>query len=407
MFAPSLRADVEGPFARGVDAARAGNYAEAIDHFRAARAAGLDTPALHFNLGVALYRLGQLEQAAEALRIAASSTELAGPAAYNLGRIARERGEQQQAQEWFRLAADRAQTDAVRRRALAQLKEPEPDHSVSGSLTIGLGYDSNIALAPSDDTRYSRVSDPFLLTDLFARYPISEQWQISAGAYQERYANEGDFSFSAFHGTISWWPRTSSAYWMSHRMTLRHTRFGGDSFENAVIWESQVGRDIGSGHLTLGLGLEGLRGAAGFDYLDGHRGSIETIWYQPGLGGRWHVGHRLVTVDRADWGEDGLSYSYSYRRNDLFGSYWRDLAGSLRGGIEAGVRRYRYDDRNTVEHHESRRRERVRYLAGEARLTARGGWQVALRIERQLRHSNIEAYEYERDLATAQVTWQF
>jgi Ca-activated chloride channel family protein len=72
---------------RGNRLYRAGEYAEAVEAYRAALADGEDTPVLRYNLGTALLRLGRYEEAEEHLR---SALDVVDPSTrewvyYNLG----------------------------------------------------------------------------------------------------------------------------------------------------------------------------------------------------------------------------------------------------------------------------------------------------------------------------------
>lgn len=140
----------EEAFRDGVADSRIGDHEAAPAHFQAARGRGMATGALYYNLGVTYYRLGRLDEAARALEEAVDSGPMAAPALYQLGRVARERGNRQQANAYFRQAADRAQTDKLRRLALAALPS-RPSTTTPPDLVYvfgGGGYDSNVAPDP-------------------------------------------------------------------------------------------------------------------------------------------------------------------------------------------------------------------------------------------------------------------
>lgn len=76
-----------GDLERGNRLYRAGRYAEAVEAYRAALAAGKDTPELRYNLGTALVRLGHYEEGETHLRAALSAIDpdLRQRTFYNLG----------------------------------------------------------------------------------------------------------------------------------------------------------------------------------------------------------------------------------------------------------------------------------------------------------------------------------
>ena len=78
---------VLGGFERGNRLFRAGEYAEAVEEYRAALRAGDDSPTLRYNLGTALLELGRYDEAQEHLEAALSAVDpqLRQWVHYNLG----------------------------------------------------------------------------------------------------------------------------------------------------------------------------------------------------------------------------------------------------------------------------------------------------------------------------------
>ncbi len=394
-------ADDRRPFERGVEAARAGDYREAVAAFQAALDAGVDTPALHFNLGVALYRLGRLDQSVPFLRRAAQSQAMGGPAAYNLGRIAREGGDEKAAMRWFEQAAERAQTEAVRARALAQLG-PQRDGTVRGTLGIGAGYDSNIDLTPAD-SGVSRESDEFALVEAYLQADWSEQGYLFGAAYGERYRDADDYDLTAIQAGAGW--RGAADPWPSHRATLRQTRFGGEAFENAVRWDARMRYDTATGSAGIELGLAGLDGADGYDHLDGHRWRLAAEWEQDVLGGRGSVAYRLTGVERDDFATAGVFYSYSYRRHRIETTYELALADGRDLKLTASGARYRYADLEIRDGDRlGRRRETDLQLSAALEQPLTADWRIVGRATAHERRANLDPYSYERSVFTLRVT---
>src|SRR5688500_5997262 len=71
--------------AEGNQLVRSGVYRTALLRYRDAAAAGLDTPLLHYNLGVVHYELGQFAESAAEFARAATDPALAALASYNRG----------------------------------------------------------------------------------------------------------------------------------------------------------------------------------------------------------------------------------------------------------------------------------------------------------------------------------
>jgi len=147
---------------------------------RQAYDAGLDTPLLHYNTGVAHYRAQQYIRALESLLRALDSPRLRTTAQYNLGLNAYRLGDEEEALRWFRLARDQQQNATISeyasvaiariraRRALEDPIEIEQQRRERESrfadldfrIRMSFGNDDNVFRSPSDP--YVDFSDPAL-----------------------------------------------------------------------------------------------------------------------------------------------------------------------------------------------------------------------------------------------------
>lgn len=201
--APAASMTAEEYFKDGNRLYRDDLYWAALLRYRQAGEAGLDTPLLHYNQGVAHYRAGQHIRARESLMRALDSSSLRVAAQYNLGLNAYRLGETDEALRWFRLARDQQQNERIaeyarvaiariraRRAAedpvqLAEKRTREArftDFELSALLSFGT--DDNVFRAPTD--AYVDFSDPnfpiiipversgaFMPFDLKAKYKIN------------------------------------------------------------------------------------------------------------------------------------------------------------------------------------------------------------------------------------------
>ncbi len=156
-------------------------YWAALLRYQQANEAGLDTPLLHYNTGVAHYRAGQHVRARAALERALVSPELRDVAHYNLGLNAWKLGDTQEALRWLRLARDQQNNDKIARFAVVAIsrirdaQQPDPleqrvverrrrDKQPLGTLKfrtrVSFGNDDNVFRAPTED--YIDFSDPNL-----------------------------------------------------------------------------------------------------------------------------------------------------------------------------------------------------------------------------------------------------
>lgn len=385
-------------FEAGVAASRAGNYREAVEHFEAARRAGLDTPALHFNLGVALYRAGETERAQASLRRAYREPEMAAPAAYNLGRIAREAGDTAAARRWFGRAVERARTDAVRaraRRALAAL-ERGPVRDSLALVGLGAGYDSNVPLAPDESTTVSREADLLTSAQAYARRRLDGGAYLFASGYTEQYRDGHDADLVTVVVGGGW--RGAGEGRPDARVAIRHVRFGGDAFEDAVL--ARVGRKwrLGPGSVRLGLETDRYAGASGFDHLDGDAVRARATWRRPEGEGLWTLDAMAERVDRrdADAGDDFFSFSYHAAALEL--GHTRPLDGDARVRLSAGWKGYLYDDPEvrTDRGELGRRREHRVSVRASYEAPLAGDWWWTAGVEGDERDSSVNDYDYSR-----------
>jgi tetratricopeptide (TPR) repeat protein len=112
--------------AEGNSLVRSGVYRTALLRYREAAAAGLDTPLLHYNLGVVHYELGNFADAAAEFALATAEPALTALASYNRGLALRATGDSAAATVAFNAAADSAD-DRDLRRAAESAAAPRPE----------------------------------------------------------------------------------------------------------------------------------------------------------------------------------------------------------------------------------------------------------------------------------------
>ena len=153
-------------------------YWAALLRYRQAEDAGMDTPLLHYNTGVANYRAEQHIRARKSLLKAARDPGLRVLAQYNLGLNAYAGGNVEEALDWFRQARDQQENPQIRRLAKTAISRLQVVKKESDELQIrvekrqkeraftnldlrahvGFGNDDNIFRGPSQP--YVDFSDP-------------------------------------------------------------------------------------------------------------------------------------------------------------------------------------------------------------------------------------------------------
>src|SRR5690349_24989897 len=100
--APSWSEDsADATFAAAQAAFEAENFSKARALFEQALAAGMQGPAIHYDIGAASYLGGDLPRAERAFLEVARTPSMAPLAYYNLGLVALERRDEREARGWF------------------------------------------------------------------------------------------------------------------------------------------------------------------------------------------------------------------------------------------------------------------------------------------------------------------
>jgi tetratricopeptide (TPR) repeat protein len=151
--ASAANADALSRFSEAGAAFEAEDYSKSRALFEQALAAGMDGPAIHYNIGAAAYLGGDLPRAERAFREVARTSEMAALAHYNLGLVALERRDEREARDWFNRAIhDDVPDERLKALVLSELSAlPEPRARGAWSYYTrgGFGHDDNVALRSS------------------------------------------------------------------------------------------------------------------------------------------------------------------------------------------------------------------------------------------------------------------
>ena len=366
LAAPVLaQSDAAALFRDGNSLVRSGVYRTALLRYREAAAAGLDTPLLHYNLGVVYYRLSRYSEAATEFQAAAGDPNLAALASYNLGLVRRAAGDDAAAEAAFDMAADRADRRDLRRlaqRAAASvnaraaetetetrprtrptLRRREPIGEFHLSANARVGQDDNVYRSPSEP--YVDLSDParptvvpvpqassFMPVDLAAGYTLHNEKGDTD--FQFLYALDGDFYPAEFSNATRVSQRFSIGADLKlgerehRRRTLQSAFFVRDHRETNFDPDTGIDREIDGEDL-----------ADRFSYVAS--GMESTFRHRLG---RWQWGFDLGFERRSyERVEDVASYGHDYLHGTLSIDYALNEATSL----SLGLRKYRrdYDER--------------------------------------------------------------
>jgi len=217
--APAMAATASELFADGNRLFRDDLYWAALLRYREAAEAGMDTPLLHYNLGVAHYRAKQHGRARDALQKAASYGPLTPISHYNLGLNAYAMGDIETALRWFRRARDQEQRRDISRLARLAIRQLQDEVAASVPVTIeaaaverqrdlinfdlrirvGAGMDDNVFRSPAKPyIDLANSAQPLVTPEVQSGFyvPIS----LSAKYQVNSLENEGFFGSYRFSG---------------------------------------------------------------------------------------------------------------------------------------------------------------------------------------------------------------
>jgi tetratricopeptide (TPR) repeat protein len=374
-----------------------GDYASALEAFAAARDAGLDGPAVHYNIAVSQYKLGQYRQAAQTFSLLADRfPAMRGLAEYNLGLVSYRLGARADARRHF-LRAHELSSDDPKIRVLAsqRLRELGPEVRTAsrwrGALGMRAGHDDNVTLRdeaglPAGTTTESPMIDFFAV--------IQGPWDRRSGIrfdgsiYTIKYFDASDFDQSEVRGAVFYDWRPGDWRFQAGVHASAGT-LGGDSFDRKAGVHARAVRYLGRNTaIDLRYTYDDVSDAdALFAGIEGSRQQLDLryIWHTD-----WHrvqLRYWLETNDRADPAvspdRNRLGLDYAYRPGKGL-------------GYEAGIdlRNSDYGDLDTP------RDEDLLTLWGAVTYKFATDWTVLLEYRVADNDSTDETYSYDRTQVT-------
>jgi len=188
-------------FTEGQAAFAAEDFSKARAHFEQALAAGMEGPAVQYNIGAAAYLGGDLPRAERAFLEVARTPAMAALAHYNLGLVALQRRDEREARDWFEQTTQDVPDErlaALALERLAELPEARAPGYFSYYTRAGAGYDDNISLR-SGSIESSATGDEDSYGELIfgGSYSFGD-WRVDTAAAMLRYTHVDEFNQTAF-----------------------------------------------------------------------------------------------------------------------------------------------------------------------------------------------------------------
>lgn len=400
----TLLADAEDAYDRGLDAFRDGDHAAALEAFQRAREAGMDTPQLHYNLGVTHYHLGQLDQADTAFARAAEAPDLKGLALYNRGRVATRDDRPDDAASYYRAALDAARTDKVRDLARAALDALDaavartpPGPTVLAEL--GLGHDSNTSLQ-GDDRPDGDSGDAFAEFLLYGDHQLAGTRDrglrlhglLNGVHHQDNSADDFDVvetGLTAFRQPGVWHQEIGA--------NVSQSWLDGRRLETVLEGHGQLGRELTDDlEASLRYRVAGIDAGDDFEGLDGIRQDLRARLRGRHDDAGWWIDYTFEWNDRDDIEAGDGTISFSPRRHGVSARWLQPITDTLRASIDGGLRYSTYPDREDTPDGLERREDVRLRLGGQLTRELGRNFSLLARLGWMDNRSTIDRYEYDR-----------
>lgn len=374
-----------------------GDYALALERFRAAERAGLESAALRYNIGVCEYRTGAFAAAASSFRrLAAEYPALEPLAQYNLGlslvrqaryppaaaafERARETGDETVARLADTMLERLARRGHIRQSASGQRRW-------SAYAGFGIGYDDNVALL--DD---SGISSGITNDSGFAAFSGRAEFApgipgnavIDASLYAVRYPDVSGFDQDVARIEVLW-PVTAGDWRIDLGPRYSHSTLDGDGYERRVGLAADARRLLGAGRF---LRIRVVHEEIGeldpdFNFIAGSH-QVAAVRYAQELDtARLSLQYEFIVDDR-----DGEQISATRNRLGA-GLRWRS-GDDWSFGVDLSYRASRFDDTLPT-------RDEDLFEAGftlSRELAA--GWEVSGSYRWSNNDSDVDAFAYRR-----------
>jgi tetratricopeptide (TPR) repeat protein len=411
---PDANADTKQDlFAAGLQASAKGNYAVALQHFRNAQKAGLNTPALQYNLAVSYYKLGQFEMSRKLFLKLTDAANFEQLAYFNLGLIANKQKDEAAAIRWFQRAyrdvsSKRVQLlakEALKRLGASASKTRRLNPEWTGFVSGSLAYDSNVTLANDDLVGVSGESDTAIDISGYAsrwlKGGMSDGVRMSLGASLQKYSKLSENDYSQLSARVMRYDRLGD-WKMRIGGSWNEIYFNGSEYQRIVGVDARARKNLSAkNQLRMRYKLNRIQATdAVFHYLDGWRQQFRVGLQQRTGSSRTRYYYQLELNNRDDReGTVDPFISYSPTRHALRATAWWRLGDKWQARLDGRYRYSRYNDENILAGGLTERREdnQLRLSARISRKFTRH-WDVAAQLMQTKNDSNVDRKSYDRSV---------
>jgi tetratricopeptide (TPR) repeat protein len=393
-------------FAAGSEAFAEGDYLRALAYFEDARDAGVEGPAVHYNIGVCQYRLGNYAQAEAAFRLVADRyPKMRALAEYNLGLALLRQNRDAEARRQFEQVRRTSTDEKITRLAEGMLRRADASRPPSDRapkwvslIDFNVGHDDNVALLDDSSLPAGQSTDS-AFTELLAviNGPLSTApgFRFDGSVYAVDYSDVDGFDQTAARlgGAYQW---RAGDWRMEAESHFNYTTLDGNAFEQRLGAGVRLRRPL-SEATVIGISLvhdEVDAGESQFAFIEGAREQFGLSWDRYGASARLTLAYRYESNDRVSPSvspsRNGVSIRYRYSMSPAWAT---DVSLSLRKSAFADLALPRDEDRTELSLGFHRRFSR--------------GWRLNGTYRWSDNRSNVDAFAYTRSRMSLGLTKDF
>lgn len=428
-----LAAQMDDFFSQGIVASKQNKPEEAIEAFKAAQAAGMDKPLLHYNLGVSYFQTGQYEDAKRAFAQLVDNPKYSPLVNYNLGLIALKNDEISNAEDRFRYSLKTSSDRTLRAlsvKALNRLgvqvkskgfRKKGGGRAWYGLVDVSISDDSNVNLDNADALLGGSTNRDTVLgviakahTYISGERKDGIRFDVVTDILKNQTFSARDFS--SIHLSLS--KETNVEMWPYHvRGFFQQNRFGGNAYSRMLGFEMGAERKL-SAMIKFKLRYRYYKRNAAdpvFDYIDGDRHQLRGRIYWGERKHRWRFEYKYQLDNSADLRGNNFFRSYSNERYTIRITKYFPIVGKFSGKVDVEHRDTNYmgndvlSSGTTYLRHEDRTRASLefRYMGTrhwDLYFTYRHTDNVSNRLDNT---NEVDTFSYERDQILLGSIWRF
>ncbi len=365
------------------------NYKKSLSYFKKAKANGLNSDSLYYNLGVHYSKLGMYQKAKTQFEHLAKRKNFQQVAYYNLGRIAEKQQQEKAAINWYKKASTTGTDKKITRLSRQQLNRLQNTGNTVeyAHLSLAFGADDNITNAASNSP--TNKSDSYKEVFAMVVTPINNNMHFKGKLLWLDYntANTEDFMF--YSVGVDYTLRKKQ-WKIVPEVSLLQSTFNQSSYQSILDMKVRGKRKLSkTDTLILRYRFSNIQSLNTlYDYLQGTRHQFRADYKIQKPNSKWRLRYQLELNNR----QNTNVANYSPLRHNFRVKHTHPLNNAWEMTEEIGYRISQYGAASNGTRNDKRLRLRV---AASKKLA--NGWHAGVHYVYTNNDSNLNAEDYTRN----------